>query len=294
MGPEKNPELFQAVAEPRLPSLKEEFIRRGLLGESLRQLSKLFESKDNTSHPITEPSLLLRLFALSQVQRSTMGIAGFEPMLAVNIDEQPNGGIDAKAAPAHDEFMDNNSYYRTRVIDITIPNPHYGDMVEIFGLNIYQPTLEEREDSPLETAEPGILMIGGQGEVQHKKHPITGETVVFAVRNKQTEDAKLYKVAFLDSGEAPLRMGPGVEYQSENSASVFLPDGRVATVELLGGELLQQALDELQSASAELNLLLNPDSILTEEERVAIKDTLGRSSEIDFNLDGLDRDSVIQ
>src|SRR3989304_9172246 len=103
MGPEKNAELFQAVAEPRLPSLKGEFIRRGLLGESLRQLSDLFESKDNTSHPVTEPTLLLRLYALSQVQRSTMGIAGFEPMLAVNIDEQPNGGVDAKAAPAHDE-----------------------------------------------------------------------------------------------------------------------------------------------------------------------------------------------
>ena len=284
MGPEKNAELFQAVAEPRLPSLKGEFIRRGLLGESLRQLSDLFESKDNTSHPVTEPTLLLRLYALSQVQRSTMGIAGFEPMLAVNIDEQPNGGVDAKAAPAHDEFMDNNSYYRTRVINITMPDPRYGDMVEVFGLNIYQPTAEEREDAPLEPTEPEILMIGGRGEVQQKKQPITGETVVFAVRNKQTEDAKLYRVAFLDSSETPLKMGPGVEYQSETSASVYLPDGRIATVELIDGELLQQALDELQSASTELNLLLNPDSVLTEEERVAVKDTFGKSSEIDFSL----------
>lgn len=278
MGPDKNSELFSSVAESRLPSIKEEYIRISLLAESLRELSGLFADKETTSHPVTEPTLLPRLYALSQVQRSAMGISGFEPMLAVNTHEQPNGSIDAKAAPAHDEFGENGSYFRTRVINITMPNSYYADMVEIFGINVYQPSIDEREiDDTNEKS--GIILVGQRGEVRQTERPITGETVVFAVRNKITEDAKLYKVAFAEEGDTPLRMGPGVDFQSETYARVYLPDGRDVVVELLGGELLQQALDELQAASVVLNNLHNPESLLTEHERTAAKETMARSGD---------------
>src|SRR4051812_36139590 len=194
MNPEKNSELFEALAKPRIEALSQEFVRRNLLASTLEELSGLFEEKDHTSHPVTEPTLLGRLFALTQIQLTHMGVAGFRPVEAIDYD----GSIWAKAAPNHDQFTtsDGNTIL-TRLIKLTIPDRERSGMeeeVEIFGLNLYQPDANTDEFLADEN-DPAkrLIIIGGNKKVQDRVHPITGETVVFAVRSKQTRDAKLYK-----------------------------------------------------------------------------------------------------
>lgn len=288
MGPDKNPELFRAHAMPRVEALDEEFERRMLLSQSLAELSTLFEEKDNTSHPVTEPTLYSRLYALSRLQRTQLSISGFHGMEGVNLS-RGIGDISAKVAPHHDEFRKEGNgggarVYRTRVIQITMPESGYGvpnENIEIFGINFYQPepVFENDTESP-EAKDPGaqgyLAIVGKDRKVQRKPQPITDETVVIAVRNKETNDAKLYAASFLAPEDRKSNTFDAAEIMHEaiNEAVVVLPDQTQVLVKALSGKELLQAVAELSSSIEVLKKISNIDGELSEEEQAAVTATL--------------------
>lgn len=266
MGPERNKELFDAVAGSRIQSLTQEFVRRNLLAATLKEISELFADKDHTSHPVTEPTLLGRLWALTQVQRTHLGIAGFDPLEAVDFD----GSIIAKSAPHHHEFSaPGNNTICTRIISLTMPDT--ADTVEIFGLNLYQPDVDTDEffGDP-ENGTNKLVIVGDTGRIRDKIYPITGETVAFAVRNKQTQDAKLYRVAYTDPAEALTDTDAGIKHEGENRIIVSLPDEMAVVVELIDGQLQHQMVDELRAAIDKLKSM--KVSELAADERQAVSE----------------------
>lgn len=274
MGPGKNQELYAAVAKDIEPILDDEFTRRNLVGPVLSELTILFDERDNTRRPMVEPTLFARLYAVSLVQRSRMGISGFNPLEAFNY----GNAVEAKAAPYHDEFKSqmNNATYRTRVINLLLPDQSLDKDIRIFGLNFYQP-------GPTEDVEPvapertptisGLIVTDNRGRVTSKdRTPVTGETVVFAVHNRTSKDAKLYQVSFISPERADLTFErEAVVFETGTRAKVCLPDKQVVTVEQLQDELLQQAVDELDKSVERLKGLANPDTLLTTEERQAAR-----------------------
>jgi len=231
MGPNTNPELYVSTAFDIQPVLDEEYIRRNLVAPALAELSVLFHERDNTPCPVIEPTLFARLYALSMVQRSRMGISGFYPLDTFRY----GGQVDAKAAPSHDEFVTSNSVFRTRVINFVMPDRDATDRdIEIFGINFYQPAADEDTPDKQPTREStgsGIIVVDKRGIVTNKRSPISGETVIFAVHNKVTHDAKLYQVTL----EKPNNMDPqtvdsAITLNAENCAQVSLPDSRRVNV----------------------------------------------------------------
>lgn len=274
MGPDKNSELFKSVAEDRIPALTGEFLRRNLLSATLAELAELFDEKDNTSHPVTEPTLLGRLVALSQVQRTQLGIAGFEPLSVVDFD----GSVSAKAAPHHDQFdTDSGETINTRIIKLSMPSSFDDETVEIFGLNMYQPDVNVDEFFDEEAPAANIVVVGETGKVMDKIKPISGETLAFAIRNKQTRDAKLYKVIYEESSEGQSYMDDDIKHESETKAIVTLPDGKKVAVELLDGDLQNQMVNELQMAIDQLKGRNKNE--LSEDERQAVSGILDSSGE---------------
>ncbi|OGL24470.1 hypothetical protein A3A68_00255 [Candidatus Saccharibacteria bacterium RIFCSPLOWO2_01_FULL_48_13] len=269
MGPEKNRELFESVAESRIDSLTQEFVRRNLLAATLKELSDFFAEKDNTPHPVTEPTLLGRLWGLAQVQRGHMGVAGFEPLDAVRYD----GAIFAKSAPYHDEFTtQDGNIIRTRIISLNMFEDEYSDDIEIFGINLYQPDANTDEFDEHRT-EQDLVIVSGGGKILDKERPVIGETVAFAVRNKKTQDSKLYKVRYLEPTESVGGLGRKIEHQTETKTTVTLPDASSVEVELLNGQLQQQVVEELEAAIRKLSQ--KEQDNLSSEEKHAVSEIIG-------------------
>jgi hypothetical protein len=291
MGPNKNPDLFQSYGEPRVMALDEEFERRMLLSSKLAELSELFEEKDNTSHPITESTLFARLYALSRLQHTPMSIAGFSGMEAVDMS-RGYSDISAKAALYHDEHKVESEdgsakLYRTRAIKVTIPETAYGDRnghVEIFGLNFYQPEPDIEIDKSVRqdpASKQYLTLIGKNGRAQRKPQAITGETVVIAVRNKETNDAKLYAAQLIapeDHEETSVfESSSEIVHKSIYQAKVTLPDQTQVHIETLSGTNLLQAVAEFSLAIDVLKAVENMDQNLNEEERAAVSATIHQS-----------------
>jgi hypothetical protein len=286
MGPTMNPELFKAVTGDVTRRIDDEYVRRGTVAPVLADLSLEFSIKDNSPLPVTEPTLFARLFALSMVQRSNMGISDFNPLSAFDY----NGKVLAKAAPHHDSYRDDSSIYHTRLIQFTLPdNSHeVSKDISIFGLNFYQPNLD---DEPIEVSpEPtkttsGLVITDRRGHVtQAKKTPVAGETVVFAVHNKATNDAKLYQVTIEPVEVTTAEMNYGqrqIDFKDENHAVVQLPDSRRVNVHQLSGSLQMEAVAELEAALATLKGLSSPDNILSAEEQRAAREAATGSNPYD-------------
>ncbi len=295
MGPDRNSVLFEAVGQPRIEALDEEFDRRTLLSQRLSELSELFDTKDHTSHPVTESTIFARLYALSRLQRTQMSIAGFTGMEPIDLS-RGRAEINAKVAPHHDEFRTrsngedgNEKIYRTRVIKITMPESDYGSRdnhIEIFGINLYQlePSKELTTHGPESSeADPGangyLVLIGKAGQVQRKPEPITGETVIIAVRNTETNDAKLYSATFISPEDQDLEgFNPKeITHKSANEAIVTLPDNNQIAITALSGEALTQAVAELSLAIDRLEALKDADETLSDDEHAAAKNALATS-----------------
>lgn len=280
MGPNTNPALFKEFGEPNVAALDEEFLRRNLLSGTLEELSDLFAEKDHTSHPVTEPTLFGRLYALSQVQKTENGIAGFYPMNAVDFAAR-GANIRAKAALPHDEFTDSRgNKYRTRVIQLTMPDEDYAAEIDVFGINFYRPDIDVDELLP-EISEKGngLVVVGAGGGILTKEQPITGKTPILAVLNKVTNDAKLYQVSVsMTSGHLSVT-STGITHESETDtrSTVILPDNTFASIKLLTSSLQNEALVELQNGLAKLKAAKEPGADLSEEERVALATSLRRS-----------------
>lgn len=298
MGPSSNPELYENHAAPRVEALDEEFSRRMLLSSRLADLSSLFSDKDNTSHPVTESTLSIRLFALSHLQHTQMSIAGFSGMEAIDFS-RGYSSIMAKVAPHHDEFQINENgnegevaakTYRTRVIKITMPDDRLigasNQHIEVFGLNFYQP---EPKSTSMPTTDDGtkdpaaasyLTLIGRSGRAERKQEPITGETVVLAVRNTETNDAKLYAVCIIPPEEREVTGfdTKQVIHKSADEALVTLPDQTQISVKALSGQELLQAVDEFSAAIDVLKAIDSVDGDLSDTERAAVTASLATAS----------------
>lgn len=289
MGPGKNKELFDSIAQSQLDGISQESQRRDALGTALKRLSMFFEVV-STAHNLSEPALLTRLFALSLVQNSKMGISGFEPLLALTHD-QPNGSIYAKKAPAHDKFIDENGIeYRTRVINVMMPRYEVDDTIELYGLNLYVPTDQEQDEelsSRTNGSKSRLVIVNAAGEIVQEPQPITGGTAVFAVRNKRIGDAKAYTVE-LEEEDDTLSMASfgssSVRYISDTEAIVRLNDGRQVKINELKDELLMQAIDELRNGSKELaGIVKDMDGLNDDERRAAFASARGYYSSSDLD-----------
>lgn len=284
MRPDNNPKLFEQFGRPQINSLNEEFLRRNLVAGVLEDLSNEFEEKDHTAHPVAEPTLVARLFALSQVQRTAMGIAGFDPLETVDFSRY-RGSIEAKAAPAHDSFDDNGSTYKTRAIKFVMHGDDAADAIDVFGLNFYQEDAAVDEIAPAE-ASAGLVLIGDKGNVVDKQKPITGSTLLFAVRSKMTNDAKVYTVDVVDPGKIdPAETARQTVQESKTSTKVVMPDQTVIRVTQLEGNELAEAVNELQSSYDRLKQQNSPDDDLDETERAAISTLIRADGEWGTSLD---------
>ena len=276
MGPEKNRELFAMVGEPALGEVDAEFDRRNLAGPTLADLTAEFNRKDNSPRPVTDPTLLAKLYALSMVQGSPMGVSGFNPMEAVD----HYGGVTAKAAPHHDTFPQDGREYRTRVIQLLPSGEHLPKDINIFGINLYQPGPNE-DALPVEpaktTTERGLVVIDKRGTVAKAGAPISGQTLLFAVYNTDTRDAKLYQ-ATIERPEAyrESSLSGGAVFENETSATVFLTEGLGVLVRQLGGVEQQQAVLELEAARDLLSDAEPPNSILTPQQQRAAQETVDK------------------
>jgi hypothetical protein len=281
MGPEKNSKLYNKLAKPREASLTDEFMRRNLLSATLAELSELFDEKDNTTNPVTEPTMLGKLYALMRVQRSHMGVAGFEPMDMVYMD----GTLSAKVAPAHDsyELEDEDgrtgNIINTRVIKLTMPDKYSDEQVEVFGLNIYMPDIDTH--GFFESEQAKLLIVGESGKVQDKPAAVTGETVAFAVRNKITQDAKLYKVEYLSEHMDIYNPNEdAIVQENETSTTTTLPDNQSVRIEVLPGELQTEMVEEIRSAIEKLKGIETKE--FSDVEKHVVADILGSSSSHGF------------
>lgn len=291
MSPESNPELFNKLAEPSMGNLNEEYMRRNLVAGVLKDASELFEDRQTTRHPITEPSLFARFYALSQVQRTNLGVTGFNPLRVVRFEEGVVS-LEAKSAPHHDEVeLQDGPTLRTRLINITVPEPSYasdtgglswnheqqtktqdGD-IEIFGINIYYPDTEIDDIFADADQQPRkrLAIVSRSGEVRDKPQPITGETIIFGVRNRRTNDAKLYTITPLKSDDVEdTAFIASPSHKQDGSSIVRLPDGVYMVVRSLSGDDLRGAVEEIERGVRALQNGESCDSQLSPEERQAV------------------------
>ena len=291
MNPETSTELYSKLAQPRLESLQEEYMRRNLVAGVLKDVSDLFNSRETTRNPITEPALFARFYALSQVQRTHLGVTGFNPLTVVRFEEGVVS-LEAKIAPPHDEVtLDDGTTLRSRLINITLPEPNGVDDnpglswgqphqikqpesdIEIFGINIFLPdvdieaALTESENVP----KKGLALVSRGGEVRKKPQPVTGETVLFGVRNRRTNDAKLYAIIREPQEDTEdLKFVNSIAHKKDGSCVVLLPDGIFMSIKSLAGAELNQAVEEIVKGSDTLKGNNSTDSTLSPEEQVAV------------------------
>ncbi len=276
MGPQNNPELYQAIAADRQNAVSQEFRRRVLLAGTMSDLSTEFQKRDQTQHHLAEPTISTKLYALSLVQRSSMGVAGFNAFSPVTVHNGVLDNVKALEAPHHDEFSHEDELFRTRVVSL-IPSEITRNEVDIFGLNFYQP-----EHGVEDASTKGLVVISKNAEkvgaVVSESRTLSGETVLFAVRNQKSDDAKLYSVAF-DDPQNPNNQGfmhsSGITFQSETEARIMLPDSQVIVVKQLIGELQDQAVAELDK-SVECLKQVDQDH-LNDTERQAVAEAFKAS-----------------
>ena len=275
MGPHQNPELYDIATRSTEPAVSDEFRRLNIVTPVLRELSALFDERENTPRAVIEPILFARLFALSMVQRSRMGLTGFSPLQAFD----DGGTVEAKAAPHHDQYYsdEHKNTFWARAINFQLPYQDVSDEIRIFGLNVYipGPNDDEIENAGYSSSATGtgLVITDRRGRVMSKNQsPIAGETVIFAVHNKTTSDAKFYTVGLIDPQEADHTLGQyAVDYSSSTEATVWLPDKQRMKVMQLQGSLQLQAVDEFQHAIDRLKGVDCPDDILSPEEQMAAR-----------------------
>lgn len=275
MGPNSNPRLYESVGASLVPALDEEFERRNITAKTLIELDDLCDKKLNVTDYIVEPTMITRLYALSRVQNTQMGIHGFEPFESVGYGD----AVEASAAPDHDSFEADGRSYHTRVVRLRSTNLESD--ISVFGLNFYRPDVDGLNPSdllgeaPQETG-PTLLVVSSEGEAKREKQVITGQTSVFAVLNRKTGDAKFYHVDFLSGEEADaarLKASGVLGTETPNDATqidVSLPSGQYMRVRQLTGDLQNQVHGEFESGVSALQKEEDASDDLSAEERAAV------------------------
>ncbi len=265
MRPDKNGELLETIGKEALEYVDEESSRRNQLALLLDSLSDNFERKIGDSSQIIDPTMFARLFAISQVQRTQIGLSGFDPMSAINTSH--NGIVMAKIAPHHDEYEDDGlKVYKTRVLEIDLPEYAVNSQVNIFGINIY------RDDTGLthdEGKTPGLVIVSESLRVSPDDESISGDTSIFAVINKDTKDAKVYLVTHHnDDDDMSVLNSSNIQRKSAHEMIVKLPDGHSIKIQQLTGDLELQAISEIEASDKVLNDY-QPDELSAEEKMAA-------------------------
>ncbi|MFY9228098.1 MAG: hypothetical protein WAO28_02110 [Candidatus Microsaccharimonas sp.] len=278
MGPHKNPELFNAVARPNIDRIKNEFLRRNTVAANLQELAEVFNLQNGEPRPIADPLLYAKLYGLSMTHQSAVGISGFTALESVDRNQ---GMIVAKAAPPHDSYTNDatNETYQTRVINLSLSEEQHGygnlEKIKIFALNFYHPDPTIVEDEA--TSETGLLLIGKKKGIVNGTSPIIGDVSVFAAINTETNDAKIYKVTYV---QEPNVVYTGdrerVSFEGESTAIIRLSQQVTVRVEQLTDELERQASEEFVSGTTALKLD-NDTATLSVAEKAAI-DSVNRAS----------------
>lgn len=297
MGPETSKDLFGHV-EPGQGierRLAEEVTRRAVLAGTLHELSDAFSHADAAKHQVTEPLLVLGLAALAQVQTSRMGVTGSNPIEAIDRGYSALR-VRAHAAPPHDRYYSDvaGQEILTRAIKI-LPNENGGltgegsPNVEFFGLNMHiadidnadsaVATILTSEDAAL-TAPPssGLVIVGADGGVATKNSHISGETPILAVRNTDTQDAKVYSTKLVTGSTLRgIDLGMSLEkaadrgpiFVGDDDAYISASGGRFVQITALRGLLAMQAASEFTAATQAIRQ--GGHNGLTDVERAAMR-----------------------
>lgn len=296
MRPDNNNELYNIAGSPFEGSVSAEYVRRHLLRETFCELADAFNDKETTSHPIADPTMMAKLYALSQVQRTSMGIAGFDPFSAIDTTVT-TGMVNAFIAPEHDRYEVGGETFLTRAVLLDMPQKGENDHVSVFGLNYYQADFNISPSDRLSIdgvsatdVESKLVVVERGGNVLEERAPVMGQTAIFGVYNKATGDAKLYKIAHVkdipvDASEQLARsvsgQGGSVVYDGavseegiESRAFIALPDSTCMTVDMLRGTLELQANREFRLAVEAFENDVSPNASLSEAEADAITASL--------------------
>jgi hypothetical protein len=278
MRPEQNGELLGLVATHNhtYERLAEETVRREMLTPNLSDLSDAFGQIEETDHHITDPTLVMKLYALAKLQATEFGVSGTNPLDAVT-SGYSYVHVRAQVAPAHDEFHSEvvNGPVRTRAIRLKVTNgePEEDQQVELFGLNLFTPDLSVSDEPETQAPSPTskLIVVSTKGRLTGVKSYITGEIPIVAVRNKETRDAKVY--AFLEGDIELLETEERMELERSGTlikgkdAFIRLPGGKTQIVRELTEDMQRQAATEFESATRAIK---QRDIVtLTDSERAA-------------------------
>lgn len=276
MNPDSSKELFELLGPRTLGYIDDESLRMNQLSVFLKELSDSFDRKITVPTQIIDPTMFARLYALSQVQRTQIGISGFDPMSAIHSEH--NGIVMAKVAPHHDEYEDGVKVYKTRVVKFALSDYVVNDQVDIFGINLYRDDVALTDDRNLggEQNTGKLVVVDEVLNVVPEEKSIKGDTSIFTVINKETGDAKVYLVSHAgEDEEVDLFSGNSIKHISAHEKVVRLPDGHVIRISQLAGDLEMQVIAEIEHAEKALEGY-TPEN-LTPEEKTAVKTTLTES-----------------
>ena len=270
MGPDNSIQLYRRVERGgSVARLEEETLRRVAIGQTLGDLSDQFETRaDGQPAHIAEPVMVRKLYALAAIQRTRLGVAGFDPRAAINFDHSSDR-VMAEAAPAHDSFNHDEfgSQAMTRAIKFIIRdyNGEADSTIEMFGLNLYiaDPNIEAIDGiSEPHASHPTQLLVvneAGRATKQTEEAYISGETPIIAVRNSKTGDARVYLLLDAETSDIPddLTDSHGARAAGQPliqgaEAWVDLPDGQVQRIVVLQGDELANAAREFADAASAL------------------------------------------
>lgn len=266
-------ELYkQVLAHSFVKSLGDEALRRSMAGPVLEELGKEFTESERTYNPVIEPNLLAKIYGLSLVQQSQMGVYGFTPSDVYDY----KGEVTAKIAPAHSVLERGGNEYRARVICFTNDYLENQD-VTVFGVNIYAPDMDEAFATEDGRPKSKLLLVDGTGKSMKKEQPVAGGTPIIAVYSNKTGDAKIYHVETMvnEGTMAPLD-GSKVVYTNNYTAEAFTPDGQKVEITQLTGLVFSEAINELEEG---LKKLKTADRVeLSSEEQAAAREVGGLGS----------------
>lgn len=242
MNPNSTPHLYEHLASPKLDAMLVEQRQRVINAGVIADLAEQFNRANKGLSHVADPVMIGKLYALQSVQRSHIGVAGFNPMSVPNPYE--NGAVYAAAAPHHDSFTHNDDQFRTRAIQFAS-----GDNagIEMIGLNLYIADMDVRDLEPEE--ESGFIVVTADGKPVEKSEPINGDVSIFAIRNNVTGDAKIYRIEKLPQSDIPDFNHHPVTFENTACAHVVLPDAQRISVMLLSGDAEQEVVREMQAAT---------------------------------------------
>lgn len=236
------------------------------VGPVLQDLSEAFNNVSDRAE-LSDPLLPISVWALSMLANETISVPGFKPVDFIDGDS-----MFGFLAPAHDFSEHNGTPINTRLVKLSQSgnlDSRNSKTIEIYGINLYVPSAEE--DEVFESTKSPFVVVSASATMTVRRRPAHGYTPIFAIRNIESGVCKLYKVDI--DNESPhqedsersisrIKRGP-------SSLTIASPDNRYATVTMLEGDQLQEALGELKKSILMIKSREDNDGLSLEEKSAA-------------------------